>query len=157
MAVADPGADPAPDARQIAEAVGRAMVARDATARALGITLEEIAPGYARVAMAVRDDMTNLLGLGHGGMTFTLADAAFGYACNSRNRSSVAQIAQINYLRPTRLGDRLTAAAREQAAAGRSAVYDVEVSNQDGEVVALFRGQSHAVEGRIVADLPIAP
>lgn len=149
--------DPAPDARQIAEAVGRAMVASDATARALGITLEEIAPGYARAAMVVRDGMTNLLGLGHGGMTFTLADTVFGYACNSRNLSSVAQAAQISYLKATRLGDRLTAEAREQAVAGRSGVYDVNVTNQDGEVVALFRGQSQAVQGQVVADLPIAP
>ncbi len=148
--------DSAPDARQIAAAVGRAMVARDATARALGITLEAIAPGYARVAMAVRDDMTNLLGLGHGGMTFTLADTAFGYACNSRNRGSVAHFAQITYLRPARLGDRLTAEAREQAVARRSGVYDVTVSNQDGEVIALFRGQSQAVRGRVVEDLAVA-
>ena len=142
------------DAVQLAEAVRSAMYARDHTAQALGITVEEIGPGFARCRMVVRQDMVNGHDTCHGGITFTLADTAFAYACNAYDRATVALGAQISFTAPARFGDVLLAMAREQSRAGRTGVYDVEVSTADGRVVALFRGTSYETRGEVVA--PVA-
>jgi acyl-CoA thioesterase len=142
----------APDPQALAEAVRAHMYARDHTAQALGITVEAIGPGFARCRMAVRQDMVNGHGLAHGGLTFTLADAAFAYACNAGNRATVAQGAQISFTAPARLGDELIASAREQSRSGRIGIYDVEVAKADGTVVALFRGTSYETRGRVLED-----
>ena len=139
------------DPRQLAEAVLTAMYARDRTAQALGITVEEIGPGFARCRMTVREDMVNGHDICHGGLTFTLADCSFAYACNAYNRATVALGAQISFTAPARFGDVLLATAREQSRAGRTGVYDVEVSTADGTVVALFRGTSYETRGEVIA------
>jgi acyl-CoA thioesterase len=130
------------DPQAQAEAVGRELYARDAASQALGITLEEIRPGYARMKMTVRDDMVNGHDLAHGGLIFTLADSTFAFACNSHNHVTVAQGATIEFVAPGRRGDVLTAEGREQHAAGRTGVYDIKVTSQDGRTIALFRGKS---------------
>jgi acyl-CoA thioesterase len=81
-----------------------------------------------------------------------LADTAFAYACNSRNRSTLAAAAEIQFLSPGRLGEVLVAHARERAASGRAGIYDIDVTERaSGRMVALFRGRSHQVTGEIVA------
>jgi acyl-CoA thioesterase len=134
----------------LAEAAGRAMYAEDRASQWLGVELLEIGPGRARMRMRVREDMVNGHGIGHGGFTFALADSAFAFACNSRNEVTVALGCQISFTAPTRLGDVLTAEAREAARAGRTGVYDVTVANQDGTVVALFRGNSYRTKGHVI-------
>jgi len=130
------------DPQAQAEAIGRELYARDNASQALGMALEEIRPGYARMRMTVRADMVNGHDLAHGGLIFTLADSTFAFACNSHNHVTVAQGATIEFLAPGRLGDVLTAEGREQHSAGRTGVYDITVTNQDGRTVALFRGKS---------------
>lgn len=141
---------PADEAQALAEAAGRAMYAEDRASQGLGIELLAIAPGFARMRLRVREDMVNGHGIGHGGFTFALADSAFAFACNSRNEVTVALGCQISFVAPVRLGDVLTAEAREAAKAGRTGVYDVTVSNQEGTVVALFRGNSYRTKGQLV-------
>lgn len=143
--------DAAADA--LAVAVGAALQARDATARTLGITLDEIAAGFARMSMTVRDDMLNGHALCHGGFIFTLADTAFAYACNSRNQSTLAAAAEIAFLSPGQPGEVLVAVARERAAAGRTGIYDVDVTERaSGRQVALFRGRSHQIAGAVIPE-----
>lgn len=120
---------------------------REGTGRAWGLRIEEVGEGYARVAMAVRNDMTNGHRTAHGGMIFSLADTAFAYACNSRNVATVAQGASIVFLSPAREGEVLVAEAREIALAGRSGAYSVSVATSDGRAVAQFQGHSRAVGG----------
>jgi acyl-CoA thioesterase len=86
----------------------------------------------------------------HGGFIFTLADSAFAYSCNSHNHNAVASGCTIEYLAPAHVGDVLTATAEERALAGRSGIYDIEVSNQAGKRIALFRGKSHRIQGELV-------
>ena len=143
--------DAIPGAQALADAVREQMYARDHAAQALGITVEAIGPGFARCRMAVRQDMVNGHATCHGGITFTLADAAFAYACNACNRATVAQGAQISFIAPARLGEVLIASAREQSRAGRIGVYDVEVARDDGTVVALFRGTSYETRHPVLA------
>jgi acyl-CoA thioesterase len=122
------------------------MWAGDRASRALGMTVDDVGPGTATLSMVVRDDMVNGHAIGHGGMTFALADSAFAFACNSYNRSTVAAGAEIRFRRPTYLGDRLVATATERAREGRDGVYDVQVTSGD-EVVAIFTGRSREIGG----------
>jgi acyl-CoA thioesterase len=137
-------------AQTLAERVGRAMFEKDESARFLGVTLDAIGPGFARMSMIVTRPMLNALNLCHGGFTFKLADDAFAYACNSHNRNAVGLSCTISYPAAAREGDRLTATCHEIHRKGRNGTYDVTVTKQDGEVVALFRGQCRVIEGHIV-------
>jgi len=134
-------------AQALAEASSQAMWARDRATQGLGMSIDRIAPGHAVMSMPVRPDMLNGHDMCHGGFMFLLADSAFAFACNSYNQNTVGQHASITYLAPGRPGDRLTAAAQEISRQGRSGVYDVRVTNQDGKHIAEFRGQSRTVKG----------
>jgi acyl-CoA thioesterase len=141
------------DPQSLAELAGKAMYERDPASQKLGMTLDEIRPGYARMSMPVRGDMLNGHGTCHGGYIFMLADSAFAFACNSHNHATVGAGCTIDYLAPGREGDLLTAEAVEQALTGKTGVYDIVVTNQEGRKIALFRGKSHRVSGHVV-DLP---
>ena len=143
-------------AQQIAETVGRALVDRDRAARRLGIELQAIRPGYARLAMAVRDDMADGHGGCHRGVIATLADTAFDYAASAANQATTALAANVSYVAPARIGDRLTAEARERNRRGRIGIYDVTVRNQDRELVALLRGHACRLDGEVVAGITVA-
>ena len=123
---------------------------QEGTGAAWNIEIEDAREGYARIAMVVRADMLNGHRICHGGMIFSLSDTAFAYACNSRNVETVAQNATIAFLAPGREGDRLVAECREQALSGRSGVYAVTVSNQNGEKIAVFQGLSRTLGGPVL-------
>lgn len=131
-------------------AVATALRAREASSDLLGLTLEDAGAGWARCSMIVRADMLNGHGTAHGGMIFALADTAFAWGCNSRNVKTFAQAASISFLSPGRAGERLTAEAREETAEGRTGVYTVRVTGEDGRVVAVFQGLSRTVGGLAV-------
>ncbi len=133
---------------EVARRSAAAMWAGDAASRGLGMELVAVAPGRASLRMTVRADMVNGHAIGHGGLTFTLADSAFAFACNSYNRSTVAAGAEISFLLPTRLGDVLVADAVERSRVGRDGVYDVLVTAGD-EVVAVFVGRSKEIGGTL--------
>ncbi|MEW9552310.1 hydroxyphenylacetyl-CoA thioesterase PaaI [Nonomuraea sp. NPDC050783] len=128
------------------------MNAEDPACRSLGIVLEEVAAGRARLRMRITAEMVNGHGIAHGGYLFLLADAAFAYACNSHGRVTLAHSAQVTFLRPAAPGDELVAEATERVRYGRNGVYDVTVRRPAGEVVAEFRGQSVTVAGRAPGD-----
>ncbi len=127
------------------DAWAREQDGRDRLARTLGIELIEAAPGTARLAMTVTEAILNAHGMCHGGAIFSLADAGFFYACNSGGVQSVAAGCDINYLRPAKLGDRLEVVVRERARSRRSGLYDAEVRNGAGQLVAVMSGRAMAV------------
>ena len=141
-------------AQQIAVRCAEQISNADRTIALLGMTLEEIRPGYARLGMMVRENMLNSHETCHGGMIFTLADCAFAFCCNTGNHETVAAAANIDYLRPAHNGDQLTAVAQEHARSGRIGICDVSVSNQRGELIAQFRGRSHQTKNKVVPELP---
>ena len=114
-----------------------------------GMALVTVEEGRAVLSLTVEEHHTNGHGICHGGVTFALADSAFAFACNSRNQSTVAQHNTISFMAPARLGDKLTAEARETHLTGKNGIYDVTVQNQDGLVVAEFRGCSRAIRGQL--------
>jgi acyl-CoA thioesterase len=133
--------------QELAEACAAAMWADDLASQRLGMKLVSVSPGKATLAMEIVESMANGHGDCHGGYTFALADSAFAFACNSFNQRVVGQQANITYLAPVSVGDVLTATGHEKFRKGRSGVYDIEVTNQRGDLVAVFRGHSRTIKG----------
>jgi acyl-CoA thioesterase len=138
-------------ADELAQRVGQAMFAADRASReTMGMELLECHAGGATMRMLVRGQHLNGHQICHGGFIFTLADSTFAFACNSRNLSAVAAGCTIEFLRPGREGDQLTCVGQEQTLQGRHGVYDMKVTNQRGEVVAMFRGKSALIGGAVL-------
>lgn len=135
--------------KQRAERSAQAMWANDHAADWAGMQIVEVDEGRAALSMQIEKHHCNGHGICHGGVTFMLADTAFAYACNSRNQSTVAQHNLISFLAPGKLGDTLTARAEEISLTGRSGIYDVKVTTQDGQTIAEFRGISRAIKGHL--------
>lgn len=145
------GADP----QAIAEACRDAMWRDDRASKALGMQVLAVGPGTATMTMTVRDDMLNGHDICHGGLITTLADSTFAFACNGYNEITVASGFDVNLIAAAKRGDVLTAQAVEVSKAGRTGVYDIQVSNQRGEKVAAFRGRSYTMKGKpLVPELP---
>jgi len=139
--------------QELADRIGKAAAERDLAARNLGVELVSMAPGGCTLRMTVKPDMVNSHGTCHGGIIFTLADSAFGYACNSFNQATVAQQCDISFLKPVAVGTVLTAVAELRSTTGRSSVYDMTVTDAAGNMVALFRGLARTVGGETIPGL----
>jgi acyl-CoA thioesterase len=140
--------DDAVPQQQTADLVRERLFESDQASKALGMRIVEVTPGSALLTMAVRADMLNGHRMCHGGLIATLADSAFAFACNSYNEMTVASGFAIELLAPGRLGDLLSARCTEVSKAGRTGVYDTEVTNQRGERIAMFRGRSYTIKGK---------
>ncbi len=136
---------------ELSRQIGQALFAVDIASKdTLGMELLACEPGRAVMRMAVRALHLNGHQICHGGFIFTLADSTFAFACNSHNKNTVASGASIEFLRPSHEGDVLTCEGIEQTLQGRHGVYDMRVSNQRSEVVAMFRGKSAQIPGTIL-------
>jgi acyl-CoA thioesterase len=141
------------DPRELAAQVGQSMFEADrATREFMQIELLSCEPGGALMRMTVRETMVNGHDICHGGLIFTLADSTFAYACNSHNKSTVASGCTIEFLKPGRRGDVLTCEGVERVLQGRHGIYDMKVTNQHGEIVAVFRGKSAHVQGSVIPE-----
>lgn len=137
----------------LAHAVGQAMFAVDTASKdTMGMQLLSCTPGCAVMRMEVKPLHLNGHQICHGGFIFTLADSTFAFACNSYNLSTVASGCSIEFLRPGKAGDVLTATAQERVRSGRHGIYDIEVRNQRDEVVAMFRGKSAQIQGTVLPE-----
>ena len=137
----------------LAQRVAESMFAADRASRELmQMALISCAPGRATMRMTVRPEQLNGHQICHGGFIFTLADSTFAFACNSHNKSAVAASASIEFLKAGQLGDVLTCEGVEQTLQGRHGIYDMRVTNQRGEVVAMFRGKSAQIAGTVIPD-----
>jgi acyl-CoA thioesterase len=140
-----------PEAVALARKVGEAMFAGDnASKDFMQMELVTCEPGRAIMRMTVREPMLNGHKICHGGLIFTLADSTFAFACNSHNNMAVAAGCSIEFLKPGQLGDVLTCEGVEQTLQGRHGIYDMKVSNQNGEVIAMFRGKSAQIKGTVI-------
>lgn len=135
--------------KQRAEKSAAAMWAGDQASKWAGMEIIQMDEGTAVLQLTVASHHCNGHGICHGGVTFMLADSAFAFACNSRNQATVAQHNTISFTAPGRLDDQLTATAREVSLSGRSGIYDVTVTNQQGQTIAEFRGMSRAIKGQL--------
>lgn len=136
-------------AQLLAERSVAALYANDHASQGLGMRIVEARPGFAKLSMVVREDMLNGHAVCHGGLIFSLADSAFAFSCNSHGGAVVGASASMDFLAPARGGDELTAVAVERWRSKRSGVYEVTVTNQHGDTIALFRGRSHQVREHV--------
>ena len=139
-------------AQRLAERAAEALFARDTTKELLGIRIISVQPGGARAGMTVRQDMVNGHRTCHGGLIFSLADSAFAAACNSHNESNVGGSARSTFWRPRTRGMSWWPRPASCGARGRSGIYEIKVTNQRGELIALFRGRSHRIGGTVTTD-----
>ena len=136
--------------QDIARKVGETMFPVDVASKdTMGMALLVCEPGRAVLRMEVKALHLNGHQICHGGFIFTLADSTFAFACNSYNKNAVAAGCTIEFLRPGKLGDVLTCEGVEQTLSGRHGIYDMKVTNQNGEVVAMFRGKSAQIAGTV--------
>jgi acyl-CoA thioesterase len=141
------------DAHELAAKCGASMFAVDRASKDfMQMELVACEPGRAVMRMTVREPMLNGHQICHGGFIFTLADSTFAFACNSRNAATVASGASIEFLRPAHLGDVLSCEGVEQLLQGRHGIFDMKVSNQRGETVAMFRGKSAQIKGTVLPE-----
>ncbi len=141
------------DATTLARKVGESMFAVDTASKDfMHMELVSCQPGRATMRMTVREEHLNGHKICHGGLIFTLADSTFAFACNSHNKVTVAAGCSIEFLKSGQLGDVLTSEGVEQTLSGRHGIYDIRVSKQRGEVVAMFRGKSSKIKGHIIEE-----
>lgn len=116
------------------------MYANDTFSQWLGIEVEKVSDGFAQISMSVSDDMLNGFGIAHGGITYSLADSAFAFASNSKGRHAVSIETSISHTKAVHPGDKLLAIAKEDHVSNRLGIYSITVTNQNEEIVALFKG-----------------
>ncbi len=137
-------------AHDTARAVAEAMIGKCGFSQLLGMRIVETGPDFAIVAMTLGARHLNGFDIAHGGAIFALADTAFAHACNSENIVTVAQQCQVNFLKPGKAGDTLTATAHGRARSGRSGLYDVTIATEEGIVIAEFRGMSRMLSDPVI-------
>ena len=146
-------AAPSQAAIDLARQVGESMFAVDTASKdTMGMELLSCEPGRAVIRMTVKELHLNGHKICHGGFIFTLADSTFAFACNSYNKAAVAAGCSIEFLTPGQLGDVLTCVGQEQTMSGRHGIYDMKVTNQKGEVIAMFRGKSAQIQGTVIPE-----
>ena len=125
---------------------------QDPFAQRLGVTLEEVRPGYARTVLTITPELLNFHGIPHGGAIFGLADAAFAAASNSHGQAAVALSMTIQFLGAASCGARLVAEARELRKGRRAGFYEITVRAESGEPIAVVQAVVHRKSQSLVAE-----
>ncbi len=116
------------------------MLAEDKFSAWLGIEKVVLKEGHCILKMKIRDEMVNGFGISHGGIAFSLADSALAFASNAYGRVSVALECSISYAIALKVGDEITCETKELSITNKTATYHIEISNQNKEKVAFFKG-----------------
>lgn len=119
------------------------MLAHDKFSAWLGLKIDEVGLGYCKLHYTVKEDMLNGFANIHGGVLFSASDSAFAFACNSHGRLTVALDVTISFLRRTEVGETLTVEAKEMYIGNKTGVYDIRTTNEQGELVAFFKGTAY--------------
>lgn len=135
-------------ARRIAEY----LHSTEGVTKTFGLVMEGAGLGWAKCSMVIKESMTNGHKVCHGGVLFSLADNAFAWACNSRNVIAFAQSASISFISPAKIGEKVTAHAHEEANEGRTGIYTVKITAEDGRTIAVFQGLSRTAGGKVVEE-----
>ena len=119
----------------------RERIAEDPFCQKIGVELVALAPGSAETELTVTEELLNFHGTPHGGAVYSLADAAFAAASNAEGETALALETNISYLDAVEAGDTLTASAEREHGSRSTASYRVDVTDDDGEEIAIFRGR----------------
>lgn len=118
----------------------KAMLDHDKFSEWLGLEVLEVREGYAKLQAVIRPEMMNGVGSVHGGVTFSMADSAFAFSCNMYNNISVALDVHISFTKAGREGDIFTIESQEVSSTKRTGIYDIKITNQHNDLIALFKG-----------------
>lgn len=121
------------------------MLVNDKFSQWMGLELLELKKGYVRMQAQIRPEMMNGIGTLHGGITFAMADSAFAFTCNMENNISVALDVHISFTKAGFVGDIFTIESKEINSTRKIGLYDVKITNQKGELIALFKGTCYRV------------
>ncbi len=111
----------------------------------MGIEVLEISEGRAVVRLEIQEALTNFFDAGHGGAIYSLGDAGFQLACNASAsiEIAVALSTTMNYIKKVEAGETLTATAEVIASTGRTSITEIEITNAQDELIAVFRGLAY--------------
>jgi acyl-CoA thioesterase len=123
-----------------ANKIVKTMYKGDAFSKWLGIEIVLVGEGLCELKLIVREEMTNGFGIAHGGITYSLADSALAFASNSHGRKSVSVETSISHTKQCVVGDVISAKAKEKSISKKIAIYEITITNQNDEMVALFKG-----------------
>ncbi len=132
------------------DAILQTMLAADNFSKWLGIVVDEYREGYCKLHYTIREEMLNGFGIVHGGIVFSAADSAFEFACNSHGRLSVALDVHISFIKASKAGELLTVEAKEIHTGNKTSFYDITITNEAAEVVAIFKGTAYRTSKEIV-------
>ena len=135
----------------VAKACSDELSRCDQAAKDLSINVFDVVEGSCRARMTITNSMLNGVSVCHGGVLFTLADTAFQHACNSYNDLTVAANGSIDFLKPAMLGDVITASCQEVKRGRSSGIYDVTLTNQNQQTIAIFRGRSASTHKPLIS------
>jgi acyl-CoA thioesterase len=127
----------------------RQRVASEPYARKLGLKLLKLEPGYALVEMEVKEDMTNIFNMTHGGAIFSLVDEAFEISCNTHGTVAVALNMTISYHRPPKKGGVLRAESKEIHRSSKTATYDIKVTQGEDTLIASCQAMAYRKEEKL--------
>jgi len=130
------------------EEIVNAMMANDAFSQWLGIRIVSISHGYCQLHMQVRDDMCNGFGIAHGGIAYSIGDSCCSFSINAYGRKSLSVETSVNQFKAIQSGDALTCTSKEESLGKKLSVYTAEITNADGERVAIFKGMYYRSDKR---------
>ncbi|MBP1908349.1 PaaI family thioesterase [Methanolobus bombayensis] len=113
-----------------------------------GMKLTEVSKGYAKAEMKIERKHLNVLETVHGGAIFTLADMVFAAASNSYGNVAVAINADISFVKAATEGT-LYAEAKETSINPKISTYVVNVTDDRGDIVAIFNGMTYRKKNRL--------
>jgi acyl-CoA thioesterase len=116
------------------------MYDHDMFSQWLGIKVVSISSGHCELSMVIRKEMLNGFAIAHGGITYSLADSALAFASNSHGRKAVSVETSISHTVSLKEGDEIKALAEEVSLSEKIAIYQIQITNSLGKVVALFKG-----------------
>lgn len=130
----------------------KTIMERDQFSKWLGLELLEFRAGYVRLQAVIRPEMMNGIGSLHGGITFAMADSAFAFTCNMENNISVALEANISFTKAGYVGDVFTIESTEINTTRKIGVYEVRITNQQDELIALFKGTCYRIGKPLITE-----
>ena len=132
------------------EQITAALWQNDVFSQWLGLKIEAVTEGSCRLHFTVRPDMLNGFKTVHGGILFSAADSAFGFACNSHGRISVALDVSITFTKSAAVGEVLSVEAKEVHLGNKTSVYDVVIRNEHAAIVAVFKGTAYRTSKNVL-------
>ena len=124
----------------LAKKVVDKMMNGDSFSHWLGIEVVEVSEGFCKLQMKVRDEMMNGFNIAHGGISYSLADSCLAFAANSDGIQSLSIETSISHTKKVESGDVLTATSKGINNSSKTAMYNIEITNQHNIEIAHFKG-----------------